>query len=299
MKVFSTLLIFLGFGSLMAQEVVTEDSNNIAGEDTVEVVITPKKGQDSTIVKVAGMKIIVLNDGKKTNEIIIDEEWEEDTDSTDVEDMDDDDNDKIHHWAGIRMGVNGYLVNNQLAIPAANDFLELDYAKSISWDLNLFEKDFSLIKHNVELVTGLGMHFANYTFKSEYTTLSNTDPLSVTTDSTRILEKNKLKATYITAPLMLGFSTNEDEDKAFRLAFGGQVSWRVGSKLKQRYTLQGETYTPKIKSDYDLNPFLFQAVASVGYGPVNVYANYGLNSLFAAGKTVNLTPFDVGLQFMF
>lgn len=298
MKALSIIALVLSMlsSAAFAQEVAGE--NPTTTEDSVEVVITPKKGQDSTIVKVAGMKIIVLNDNKNNTEVIIDEE----VDGENADNNDDDDDkcdDKVSHWAGIRLGVNGYLVNDQLAIPASHEYLELDYAKSVSWDLNLLEKDFRLAKNNVELVTGLGFHFANYAFKSKYASISNTDPLSAIVDSTRILEKNKLKATYITAPLMIGFSTNQDEDKAFRLAVGGQVSWRINSKLKQRYTQQGETYKPKVKSDYDLNPFLFHAVASVGYGPVNIYANYALNSLFESGKTIGVTPFDVGVQLMF
>ncbi|MEZ4721473.1 MAG: outer membrane beta-barrel protein [Flavobacteriales bacterium] len=277
-----------------AQEKVESDSNKIKKDD-VEVVISPKKGQDSTIVRVAGMKIIVLNDERTgTDNIIIDNEVN--GDSTDKKNCEDE---SVSHWAGFRLGVNGYLVNDGLPIPSSHDFLELDYAKSISVDLNLLEHDFRLYKQYVELVTGLGLHFANYSYKSDYATLSNTDPLSAKIDSTRILNKNKLRATYVTAPLMLGFSTNKDEDKAFRFAAGGQISWRIGSKLKQEYSLAGETFKPKVKSDFDLNPFLFHAVASVGYGPINIYANYGLNTLFEGNKTLALTPFDVGLQFMF
>ena len=178
--------------------------------------------------------------------------------------------------------------------------LELDYGRSVSWDLNLFGKDFRLYKQHVELVTGLGMHFANYTFTSKYVTLNNTTPFSYSTDSTISLSKNKLKATYITAPLMIGFSTSKDENKAVRLAVGGQESWRIASRLKQEYTSGGETYKPRVRSDYNLNPFLFHAIASVGYGPVNIYANYGLNPLFQSNTTANdLMPFDVGLQLMF
>jgi hypothetical protein len=260
------------------------------------VVITPKKGQDSTIVKVAGMKIIVLNDNNGHNETIIVDKEQDDEDD-DNSDKHDDDN--VSHWAGVRIGVNGYLYNDGLPIPTSHDFLELDYAKSISVDVNLLEKDFRLYKQHVELVTGLGLHFANYNFKNKYTTLSNTDPLTAIADSKRILDKNKLKATYITAPLMLGFSTHKDESKAVRFAAGAQISWRIGSKLKQEYSQGGLTYKPKYKSDYDLNPFLFHAVASVGYGPVSVFATYGLNTLFESNKTLAVTPFDVGLQLMF
>ena len=177
----------------------------------------------------------------------------------------------------------------------------MDFGRSVSWDLNLIEKDFRLIKHNVELVTGLGFHFANYTFNSQYTTLQPTNPFTYSTDSTINLTKNKLKASYLTAPLLLGFATNKDEDKAFRVAIGAQASWRINSKLKQQYTTaNGDRNTLKFKGDYDLNPFLFHAVTSIGYGPVNVFAKYGLNPLFQDGRTNDaLRPFDVGVQLMF
>lgn len=293
-----TLSIYIAILTMISQTAFgqTEVATDTTKPDSVEVVITPKKGQDSTIVKVAGMKIIVLNDNKKEDaEIIIDTEEGEDEE----DDKKKDEDDHISHWAGVRVGVNGYLHNNSLPIPASHEFLELDYARSVSVDLNLIEKDFKLYKQHVELVTGLGLRFANYTFKSKYATLDNTDPLGATIDSTVALDKNKLRATYLTAPLMLGFSTSKKESRALRFAAGAQVSWRMGSKLKQQYNIGSETYKPKVRSDYDLNPFLFHAVAAVGYGPVNVFASYGLNTLFEEDKTLALTPFDVGLQLMF
>ena len=263
--------------------------------DSVEVVITPKKGQDSTIVKVAGMKIIVLsNDKNEPKKIVVDTEVKNDTTY-----YKDNQGDNVSHWAGVRIGVNGFLSNEGLPLPASHRFLELDYGKSVCVDVNLLEKDFRLYKQHIELVTGLGMHFANYTFKNKYTTLLNTDPLSASVDSTLLLDKNKLRATYLTAPLMLGFSTHKDESKAFRFAAGGQVSWRIASKLKQQYNFGGQTFKPRIKSDYDLNPLLFHAIASMGYGPINLVATYGLNTLFESNKTVALNPFDVGVQIMF
>jgi hypothetical protein len=263
--------------------------------DSVEVVITPKKGQDSTIVKVAGMKIIVLsNEKNEPKKIVVDTEVDKDTTY-----YKDSQGDNVSHWAGVRIGVNGFLSNEGLPLPASHRFLELDYGKSVCVDVNLLEKDFRLYKQHIELVTGLGMHFANYTFKNKYTTLLNTDPLSASVDSTLLLDKNKLRATYLTAPLMLGFSTHKDEGKAFRFAAGGQVSWRIASKLKQQYNFGGQTFKPRIKSDYDLNPLLFHAIASMGYGPINLVATYGLNTLFESNKTVALNPFDVGVQIMF
>lgn len=294
MKLVSTITILLISTSVgFSQEKVTKDST---ANDSVEVVITPKKGQDSTIVKVGGMKIIVLNDEKnEPRKIVVDTEMD-DSDTIEVKKPKDKD---VSHWAGIRVSVNGYLHNDGLPIPPTHDYLMLDYGRSISLGVNLIEHDFRLYKQYVELVTGLGFQFANYTFKNKYTTLTNTNPLSASVDSTFILDKNQLRATYLTAPLMLGFSTHKDEDKAFRLAFGGQISWRIGSRLRQQYSFQGQTFKPRIRTSYDLNPFLFHAVASVGYGPLNIYANYGLNTLFEKNKTIPITPFDLGVQIMF
>jgi hypothetical protein len=293
-----SIILFTAQVGVAQEEATKSDSTKTAQtkkSDSVEVVITPKRGQDSTIVKVAGMKIIVLNDDKnEPGKIIVDSEVDNDTVY-----YKDKHGDNVTHWAGIRIGVNGYMTDKGLPIPTTHEFLELDYGRSVSVDVNLLEKDFRLYKQHIELVTGLGMHFANYTFENKYTTLVNTDPLGATVDSTILLDKNRLRATYITAPLLLGFSTHKDENKAFRLAFGGQVSWKIASKLKQQYNLGGQTFKPRIKSDYDLNPFLFHAVATAGFGPVNIYANYGLNELFENKKTLALTPFDVGVQLMF
>jgi hypothetical protein len=293
-----SIILFTAQVGVAQEEATKSDSTKTAQtkkSDSVEVVITPKRGQDSTIVKVAGMKIIVLNDDKnEPGKIIVDSEVDNDTVY-----YKDKHGDNVTHWAGIRIGVNGYMTDKGLPIPTTHEFLELDYGRSVSVDVNLLEKDFRLYKQHIELVTGLGMHFANYTFENKYTTLVNTDPLGATVDSTILLDKNRLRATYITAPLLLGFSTHKDENKAFRLAFGGQVSWKIASKLKQQYNLGGQTFKPRIKSDYDLNPFLFHAVATAGFGPVNIYANYGLNELFENKKTLTLTPFDVGVQLMF
>jgi hypothetical protein len=299
MLILSSLIFAAQIGLAQDEKVVTDSVGTSATEaesDSVEVVITPKRGQDSTIVKVAGMKIIVVNDDKNEPEkIIVDAE----VGGKDTTYHKDKHVDNVSHWAGVRVGVNGYMTDKGLPIPPSHEFLELDYGRSVSVDVNLLEKDFRLYKQHIELVTGLGMHFANYTFESKYTTLVNSDPLGATTDSTILLDKNKLRATYITAPLLLGFSTHKDENKAFRLAFGGQVSWKIASRLKQQYNKGGQTFKPRIKSDYDLTPFLFHAVASAGYGPVNIYANYGLNNLFKSNKTLALTPFDIGVQLMF
>ena len=88
-----------------------QDTNAPAADTgDVEVVISPKDGQDSTIVSIAGMKIIVLNDRGKERVIVDGEEIDlgEDGEWEDGDDDDDDKDkkDKINHWSGIGIGVN-------------------------------------------------------------------------------------------------------------------------------------------------------------------------------------------------
>ncbi|GAB4376099.1 MAG: hypothetical protein Kow0075_02950 [Salibacteraceae bacterium] len=286
----------IALSSMVSAQNQTPDST---ANDTIDVVITPKRGQDSTIVQLGKMRIIVLNDKSGNSNVIVDTEAGSLDGNNENSETQDQSGDDISHWAGIRFGVNGYLVNNGLPIPASHDFLELDYGSSVVLDLNLFEQDFGIYKQYIEIVTGVGFRFATYSFKSPYTTLLNTEPLSAAVDSSMLLTRNKLKATYVTLPLLLGFSTHKDESKAFRLAGGVTASWRVGSRLKQRYSFAGETYKPVIRSNFDLNPFLFHAMASIGYGNFSLVCSYGLNTLFEKGKTIPLRPVDLGLQLMF
>jgi len=74
MLILSSLIFAAQIGLAQDEKVVTDSVGTSATEaesDSVEVVITPKRGQDSTIVKEAVMKIIVVNDDKNEPEKII------------------------------------------------------------------------------------------------------------------------------------------------------------------------------------------------------------------------------------
>jgi hypothetical protein len=54
----------------------------------------------------------------------------------------------------------------------------------------------------------------------------------------------------------------------------------------------------KLKSpgDYAMDDFRFAATARVGYGWVNLFANYDLNPLFEDGRGPELYPYSVGVK---
>jgi len=208
-----------------------------------------------------------------------------------------DDEDKHKHWSGVYLGVNGYSTpSNSLDVPNQYDFLELDYSKSIHFAINFMDKDIQIYKEYVKIVTGLGIDWNSYSFKNNIRLVPNSDVIAAVTDSVADFEKNKLKTTFVTLPLLLAFNTNEDPEKAFHFAAGAVLGYKLGSKTKQKYTIEDETYKPKIKSNYNLFPFKYELTVRVGYGNFNLYATHALSPLFEDGEGPKLHPFTMGIR---
>lgn len=199
------------------------------------------------------------------------------------------------NWSGIELGVNGFLdYKNRLNTPDSGAFLELDYAKSFQFGLNLLEKDFHIYKNYINLVTGLGFDFNHYAFKNNVTLNADTSFLSASKDPVEY-KKNKLNVTYLKVPLMLEINTSKNSENNFHIAGGIEFAYRIHSVTKQKYDLKDKHYSGKQRDDYNLAPFLYSAVARIGYNNFSVFANYGLNRLFTKDKGPQAYPFTVGL----
>lgn len=204
-------------------------------------------------------------------------------------------NNAFKHWNGFDIGVNGLLdYKNSLNTADNGNFLELDYAKSIQFGLNLMEKDFHLYKNFINLVIGFGFDFNHYSFKNNVTLDSDTSYLSAITDIIDY-KKNKLNVTYIKAPLMLEINTGKNPKNNFHIAGGIELAYRIHSVTKQKYDVNDKHYKNKQRDDYNLSPFRYSAIARIGYNNVTVFANYGLNRLFEKGKGPQVYPFTVGV----
>jgi hypothetical protein len=228
------------------------------------------------------------------------------------------------NWGGVEIGINGYVTPQfNTNWGAANDFLNLRYEKSEAVNLNLYEQNFGLNKSkNMGIITGLGMSWNNYRF-SQQTFLDPDSPDSIMgfyIDGTSV-RKTKLTVMYITLPILWEIQTkNDNRFKRFHFTIGALISGRVRTHTKiyfneanQPYHLQipgtnnilpYEYYTPnasqrnivKNYNSYYMQPFKFDATLRVGYGIINLFATYSLNSFFQKDRGPELHAWTAGIM---
>lgn len=294
-------------GASSAKVFATEKINaNATGSSTIKFKGDPKDvsaeaSSSSSIAKVVdddssksnSKKDSTTINFKKKQFVIINKDRDSETNISTKDNSDD-----FHHWGGFAMGVNGWLSNGSFNMPKNQDFMSLNYGKSLNFQLNPFEKDFHLYKNYINLVTGIGFEWNQYEFSNKTRLNPDTNYTWGTIDTTNMYEykKNRFKSTFINVPLLLEFNTNKDPDKAFHLAFGVIGGYKLGSRTRQIVERNGETLKFIKKDNYNLNPFRLNAHASLGYRNFTVFADYALTTLFESGKGPELYPFTIGVK---
>lgn len=100
-------------------------------------------------------------------------------------------------------------------------------------------------------------------------------------DNAVAVNKNRLAANYIDAPLEFAFHSNKTNPKAgLNIALGGKIGYLFSAHTKVKYETAGETRKVKRHRDWDLNPFRYSAHTRIGYGGFNVYFEYQLSDFF-------------------
>lgn len=203
------------------------------------------------------------------------------------------------HWMGVDIGVNGLLnSNNGLTPPTGSEFLEINHGESIYASLNFIEKDVELIDNRVRFVTGMGIDWNSYSFDNNIVLTPNSEVIAGSVDTINVYTKNKLRVTSLTVPAMFGFISDEQSHKSFRLAAGVVGKYVLSTKTKQTYKVDGVTYKPMVKSDFNVNPWALAATVRMGYSWFNMYASYGLTSFFQQNEGPDMRNFTVGVSML-
>jgi hypothetical protein len=64
---------------------------------------------------------------------------------------------------------------------------------------------------------------------------------------------------------------------------------------KQKYRTDGDNRKDRSKGDYQLLPYRAAASVRLGYGGLNLFAEYALTPFVLEGKGPELSPLNVGL----
>ncbi|MFV5690994.1 porin family protein [Flavobacterium sp. LT1R49] len=152
-------------------------------------------------------------------------------------------------------------------------------------------------KRTIAIASGIGLTYNNY---NQNLAIYKTDQTAVYSiiDAETTFSKNKFSQLLVDVPIEFRWRTSTYESYKF---------WRIYGGFKFSYLIYDRSiYTDDqgkivVSRNKDFNKFLYGAYISSGYNTINVYAYYGLNSLFKSakidGEPIDMTSLNIGIIF--
>ena len=267
---FIPLILAINY-SIVAQETLMDTTQN----DSTKA--------DTTRLKFGGIKILIIT-GEEEKESSTGEPKKEKTCS------------HKNHWAGIDVGIAGYLSPQQsFGMTYENSLFELDYSRSRTWNINFIEKDFKLIRNYAGIVTGMGISLHRYHFNEKDIALTPDTIVTTIIPISANTRKHFLSSSYFTIPLLFEFNTHQNPEKSFHIAAGVIGGYHIGSKAVSVTESAGEKTRLVVRDNYNLSPFNLSATVRFGFGGLNLFATYGIIELFNKDKGPELFPISAGI----
>lgn len=262
--------------------------------------------KDTVKIKLGNMNIVIIEDKvdnnktKKNQErkIIIDQEIRLEDKDKNAKSLKLKESDKVVHsyWTGLSYGINGMLNSKgEFTSSKDADFLAFNYAKSYEIQFNFAEKRFPIFKEYIGVSTGLGLKWNRFTLENNSIQLNYNDTLVFASPSANQYKRSTLRSAYLQAPLLLEFSSNKKQNKAWHLSIGLVGGLRIGSSWRSK---TGNDVT-NIKGDFNFRPFTASALAIIGYDDVSMYVNYGLSNLFDKNAAPQTKAVSAGIMLNF
>ncbi len=256
-------------------------------EDVEETMLKETDKKDTLRVKIGDRDLLMISDDESRRKKIVKRKHT-----------------MRNNWSGIEIGINGYVTpEHSLSLNEEDYFLEIDYPRSLSVNLNFYQQNFNLIRNNVGIFTGFGLGFINYAFENDIKLLQLKDSISYT-DGTDYegyfpdgFRRNRLSLIKFNVPVMLEYQTARTRKiEQFHLSAGVIGSAKLRSYTKQVYDFDGERQRDRHIKSYHTRPFNLDASVRIGWGRVNLFATYSLFPLFRSDKGPELHPFNVGIS---
>ena len=161
-----------------------------------------------------------------------------------------------------------------------------------------FLRDFPINKkRTIAIAPGLGFSYNNYNqnLKIEQ---SNQITTYTIVDPDTSFKLNRFSQFLVEVPIEFRWRSSSYESHKFWRIYGG---FKMSYLLFDKSVYEDELGKIVVTNNKDFNKFLYGAYLSAGYNSINVYAYYGLNSLFQSAKTntesIDMNSLNVGIMF--
>ncbi|NDP27992.1 MAG: PorT family protein [Flavobacterium sp.] len=161
-----------------------------------------------------------------------------------------------------------------------------------------FLRDFPINKsRTVAIAPGLGLTYNNFNQNLKITEV-NQKPVYTIIDPLIEYRKNRFSQLSVDVPVEFRWrSSTFDSHKFWRIYGGFKMSYLIYDKSIYE-DAQGKIV---VNHNADFNKFQYGAYIASGYNTINVYAYYGLNSLFHSAKTnsesIDINALNIGVIF--
>ena len=240
-----------------------------------EPIDTVKK--DTVNIKMGSTTFLVITDEESNDTLKIDGKLEPKKEHAEE-----------YEWCGIdgfQIGAIGLFAKSGNLAFADRPDLALNTTRCSMLGVTPFGKEAEIIKDRLRLAAGLGFQFESYAFDKNVR-ITDEPTLQGIEDTIRDYRKNTLNANYVTLPVVLQFNTKRNLEKAFHIAVGAVVGYRIGSNMTYKWSEDGRRQRERLRNDYALEPYRLSAIAQVGIGSAMIWAQYDLTMKFTATDAV-------------
>ena len=152
-------------------------------------------------------------------------------------------------------------------------------------------------KRTVAIASGVGCTYNNFNQNLAITSFGENQVYTYI-DSETAYDKNKFSLLSIDVPLEFRWRTSTYESHKFWRIYGG---FKLSYLLYDRSIFNGSEGKVVVIGNKDFNKMQYGTYISAGYNTINLYAYYGLNSLFKSaevnGEPVNMKALNIGIIF--
>jgi len=152
-------------------------------------------------------------------------------------------------------------------------------------------------KRTIAIAPGLGFSYNNYN-QNLAITEPNQIPVYTIIDPNISYNKNKFTQFLVEVPIEFRWRTSTYESHKFWRIYGG---FKMGYLIYDKSVYEDAQGKIVVTNNKDFNKFQYGAYLSSGYNSINVYAYYGLNSLFQSAKTstesIDMNSLNIGIMF--